>query len=1498
MPPKVFISYSHDSEEHRDLVLSFTDRLRKDGVDCIIDQYEPSPPEGWSRWAINQIEKAKFVLVVCTNRYSQLFTGKGETIEKQANYQGAIITQSIYESQANTKFIPIVFSAKDSSYVPIILRSATKYTIDTVNGYDELYRRLTDQHATPILGLGKTRQLPPRFRQQFFLPEDTYSSLKEEFASASRGLLNWKRTLGNDDLEIPRPELEQLKHLVATDTDSTTIVLGVPGSGKSALLATLGHWAVSEKYALLAIKADYLSNTISTMEDLQHDGELQLSRKPEAAITAIASQEKVILLIDQLDAVAELLDRKPQRLNLLLQLIQRLSDIKNVHIIATCREFEFRYGSQFARIETIERLQLNLPQWGNIVPILEGSGHQPIEMGESLQELLKNPLHLSIFLDVAQPGDNFISSQKLLDRLWEKQVQTQSEPEKCVAFLEDLAERMTQEEVLWLPKAIAETSLRVWQSLEQAGILTTNSENSTIGFQHQTYYDHTLARGLARGAQSLADLVLERQDGLFIRPILLRCLDYLRGTATQQYHQQLKILLEPDQQKIRLHIRTLVIEFAGAQFNPDRVEAGIFIPLLNSVTEGIKVLDVTVSSPGWFRKFRDRAEFRQWLEQPIDRANYCLPLLTVAAGFAPDDVWNLLEEYWLHDRAYDFLSIRVAYNFSEWTLGRVRSIQSVIRRSNIDWYDVAAIAEKIAKTLPNLNLKVIRAHLDYCLEQAVEASTKIAEIELNISGEEKLIFNYHNNPRKNFEFLLKTRTEFSEFRVLAKDNSMKFLEEIWSWFVDIIGRLVVDYGIGATRYCQDISINLQFDRGEIIDAIIIAIEQLAIQDPNAFNAFISQTIKSDFLIVQCLLARGLEKIAHTQPQVVLNYLLGDPRRLSLGNISEDEERETKILIRESVPYMTVEDRERLERAIFDFNYYAPTKNTTADLRFRELKYNRRHRLKLLLAFPDDCLSNKAKQVKQEELRAFPWILECEGRSSFSGGFVGPRMTKDEMSKATDEQLLNLFNELCDSTDGRIRTSKSGDFSRSGDVFQQASEFSKLVQNDPARFLRILPELKPQIHESYIGQALSCLAGDNIPSKNLIDLVEQLDQQGFVSETFQSEAASALRKVATRDRGLPTQILVLMRSWLCKHTDPKLEYYRSNEDSRADLKYPILFRRMGGSHSLPNGRGEIVRAIAQGYLQQNPSNLQGWTEFIKSQLGIENHPAVWVDILSSMPPLLNGNPVTATELFDRVIRNCPEVLQYTWTLYFVTSAIGLFDPKETVRGWLEIMESNNSNFSQQAYGEMLLVQYLRYADEWSVQKIRHHLTTPNSEAILCGLAHAASHLWSMPRCRALAAEILYSLSSSANPSIQHAVANVFQWSQERFQLDPGMLKIIGAVCRNPGLLLESANYLVEIIEAEELVDNNPEVVAEVCQSLVALSAELTNQSRSVSLVVDSLTTTAIELHRHPDYREVGLQIFEGLLALNLRETRAALETLDRRPNRQGFYVPPRRRFRRR
>lgn len=160
---KVFISYSHDSSEHKERVLQLSNHLRSEGVDCNIDQYETSPSQGWSRWMINQMEEADYVLVICTKNYERRFKGKEEVGKGLgSNLEGLVITQELYEAAKNTQFIPIVFSSEDSNYIPIILKSATRYNLDTEEVYNELYARLTGQKLVLKPALGELRQLAPR----------------------------------------------------------------------------------------------------------------------------------------------------------------------------------------------------------------------------------------------------------------------------------------------------------------------------------------------------------------------------------------------------------------------------------------------------------------------------------------------------------------------------------------------------------------------------------------------------------------------------------------------------------------------------------------------------------------------------------------------------------------------------------------------------------------------------------------------------------------------------------------------------------------------------------------------------------------------------------------------------------------------------------------------------------------------------------------------------------------------------------------------------------------------------------------------------------------------------------------------------------------------------------------------------------------------------------------------------------------------------------------
>jgi formylglycine-generating enzyme required for sulfatase activity/nucleoside phosphorylase len=177
-PPKVFISYSHNvqSPDYKDRMLTLANRLLEDGIDCNIDQYEESPPEGWQRWMLNQVDRADFVLIACSEEYDRRFRGN-ETYGKGkgATWEGGVIIQELYDAQGqNSKFIPITINPEEANFIPSSLRSATSYRLQNDDGYELLYRRLTNQPRNRKPQLGKLQTLAPRDQKQIF-QEDSSS---------------------------------------------------------------------------------------------------------------------------------------------------------------------------------------------------------------------------------------------------------------------------------------------------------------------------------------------------------------------------------------------------------------------------------------------------------------------------------------------------------------------------------------------------------------------------------------------------------------------------------------------------------------------------------------------------------------------------------------------------------------------------------------------------------------------------------------------------------------------------------------------------------------------------------------------------------------------------------------------------------------------------------------------------------------------------------------------------------------------------------------------------------------------------------------------------------------------------------------------------------------------------------------------------------------------------------------------------------------------------
>lgn len=168
--PTVFISYSHDSKEHQDRVLQLSNKFRSEGIDCYLDQYEDSPPEGWPKWMDRKVKNSDFVLVVCTQTYYDRVIGLDEN-GKGIKWESTLIYQHLYNAGANnTKFIPIIFSDGEFEYIPEPLQGATLYNVDNADEYEKLYWRLRGVKAQKP-ELGKLRELPVKERKTLFISD-------------------------------------------------------------------------------------------------------------------------------------------------------------------------------------------------------------------------------------------------------------------------------------------------------------------------------------------------------------------------------------------------------------------------------------------------------------------------------------------------------------------------------------------------------------------------------------------------------------------------------------------------------------------------------------------------------------------------------------------------------------------------------------------------------------------------------------------------------------------------------------------------------------------------------------------------------------------------------------------------------------------------------------------------------------------------------------------------------------------------------------------------------------------------------------------------------------------------------------------------------------------------------------------------------------------------------------------------------------------------------
>jgi len=144
--PKVFISYSHDTLEHKKWVLDLSIRLRNNGIDAILDQFELQPGDDIPHFMETNLANSDKILMICTENY----VAKANKGEGGVGYEKMIITSNLMRRIDENKIIPIIRQL-DTQNVPTFLKSKLYINffndVDFEFSYDELVRTI---HNSPL----------------------------------------------------------------------------------------------------------------------------------------------------------------------------------------------------------------------------------------------------------------------------------------------------------------------------------------------------------------------------------------------------------------------------------------------------------------------------------------------------------------------------------------------------------------------------------------------------------------------------------------------------------------------------------------------------------------------------------------------------------------------------------------------------------------------------------------------------------------------------------------------------------------------------------------------------------------------------------------------------------------------------------------------------------------------------------------------------------------------------------------------------------------------------------------------------------------------------------------------------------------------------------------------------------------------------------------------------------------------------------------------------
>lgn len=153
--PKVFVSYSWDSVEHQEWVLSLVNELRRNGIQANADAFiTQTNTVNLNHMMVDNIKHSDFTIIICTNKYTQ----KADEVKGGVGFETNMLMSIL---QKDMQKIVVILKDKSKDAIPFYLNGVNYIDFSDDDKFKDNFKELLHRLLNvPLLELEPIGNLP------------------------------------------------------------------------------------------------------------------------------------------------------------------------------------------------------------------------------------------------------------------------------------------------------------------------------------------------------------------------------------------------------------------------------------------------------------------------------------------------------------------------------------------------------------------------------------------------------------------------------------------------------------------------------------------------------------------------------------------------------------------------------------------------------------------------------------------------------------------------------------------------------------------------------------------------------------------------------------------------------------------------------------------------------------------------------------------------------------------------------------------------------------------------------------------------------------------------------------------------------------------------------------------------------------------------------------------------------------------------------------------